>query len=329
MVSYAIIALKFFKFLPYRMDELNVYDVEFLHGCLNPTVIVIHKDNDGRHVKSHEINLREKEFMKIAWKQDNVETEATMLIPVPSPIGGVIVIGRESIVYHDGSNYHAVAPLTFRQSTINCYARVSSNGLRYLLGNMDGQLYMLFLGTSETSKGVTVKDIKVEQLGEISIPECITYLDNGFLYIGARHGDSQLVRLNSEAIDGSYVVPVENFTNLAPILDIAVVDLDRQGQGQIITCSGSFKDGSLRIIRIGIGIQEHACIDLPGIKGMWSLKVGVDESPYENTLVLAFVGHTRILTLSGEEVEETEIPGFASDLQTFLCSNVDYDQVSL
>jgi len=57
MVSYAIIALKFFKFLPYRMDELNVYDVEFLHGCLNPTVIVIHKDNDGRHVKSHEINL--------------------------------------------------------------------------------------------------------------------------------------------------------------------------------------------------------------------------------------------------------------------------------
>ncbi|KAH8374751.1 hypothetical protein KR200_005352 [Drosophila serrata] len=311
-----------------RMDELSVYDVDFLHGCLNPTVIVIHKDNDGRHVKSHEINLREKEFMKIAWKQDNVETEATMLIPVPSPIGGVIVIGRESIVYHDGSNYHAVAPLTFRQSTINCYARVDSKGLRYLLGNMNGQLYMLFLGTSETpGKGITVKDIKVEQLGEISIPECITYLDNGFLYIGARHGDSQLVRLSSESIDGSYVIPVENFTNLAPILDIAVVDLDRQGQGQIITCSGSFKDGSLRIIRIGIGIQEHACIDLPGIKGMWSLKVGIDDSPYENTLVLAFVGHTRILTLSGEEVEETEISGFASDLQTFLCANVDHDQL--
>lgn len=309
------------------MDELTVYDAEFLHGCINPTVIVIHKDMDGRHVKSHEINLREKEFMKLAWKQDNVETEATMLIPVPSPIGGVIVIGRESIVFHDGSNYHAVAPLTFRQSTINCYARVDSKGLRYLLGNMDGQLYMLFLGTVETAKGITVNSIKVEQLGEISIPECITYLDNGFLYIGSRHGDSQLVRLSAEAIDGSYVIPVENFTNLAPILDIAVVDLDRQGQGQIITCSGSFKDGSLRIIRIGIGIQEHACIDLPGIKGMWSLKVGIDDSPYENTLVLAFVGHTRILTLSGEEVEETDIPGFASDLQSFLCANVDYDQV--
>lgn len=81
--------------------------------------------------------------------------------------------------------------------------------------------------------------------------------------------------------------------------------------------------------RIGIGIQEHACIDLPGIKGMWSLKVGIDDSVYENTLVLAFVGHTRILTLTGEEVEETDIPGFLSDQQTFHCANVDYDQVLL
>ncbi|KAL9892987.1 DNA damage-binding protein pic [Glossina fuscipes fuscipes] len=312
-----------------RMDELNVYDVEFLYGCINPTIIVIHKDNDGRHVKTHEINLREKEFTKIAWKQDNVETEATMLIPVPTPLGGAIVIGRESIVYHDGNSYHAVAPSTFKQSTINCYARVDSKGQRYLLGNMYGQLFMLFLETNDNGKGgASVREIKVELLGEISIPECITYLDNGFLFIGSKHGDSQLVRLSTTANEnGSYVIPMENFTNLGPILDLSVVDLDRQGQGQIITCSGSFKDGSLRIIRIGIGIQEHACIDLPGIKGMWSLKVGIDDSIYENTLVLAFVGHTRILTLTGEEVEETDIPGFLSDQQTFHCANVDFDQI--
>lgn len=64
-----------------------VQDVEFLHGCTNPTLIVIHQDVNGRHIKTHEINMRDKEFMKIAWKQDNVETEATMLIPVPSPLG--------------------------------------------------------------------------------------------------------------------------------------------------------------------------------------------------------------------------------------------------
>lgn len=61
---------------------------------------------------------------------------------------------------------------------------------------------------------------------------------------------------------------------------------------------------------------------------MWSLKVGIDDTPFENTLVLAFVGHTRILTLTGEEVEETEIQGFLNDQQTFYCGNVEYDQVN-
>lgn len=188
---------------------------------------------------------------------------------------------------------------------------------------------MLFLDSEENSKGeLYVKDLKVELLGEISIPECITYLDNGVLFIGSRHGDSQLVKLSSTANDsGSYVVPMETFTNLGPIVDICVVDLERQGQGQMITCSGTFKEGSLRIIRNGIGIQEHACIDLHGIKGMWALKLGIEETQFDNTLVLAFVGHTRILTLTNEEVEETEISGFLSDRQTFFCGNVDFNQI--
>lgn len=68
---------------------------------------------------------------------------------------------------------------------------------------------------------------------------------------------------------------------------------------------------------------------MPGIKGMWALKAGIDDSPFDNTLVLAFVGHTRILTLTGDEVEEVEIHGFLSDQQTFYCGNVDFNQVFL
>ncbi|XP_035782512.1 DNA damage-binding protein 1-like [Anopheles albimanus] len=312
-----------------RMEEMNVQDVEFLYGTTHPTLIVIYQDVNGRHIKTHEINLKDKEFTKIAWKQDNVETEATMLIAVPMPLGGAIVIGQESIVYHDGDSYVAVAPAIIKQSTITCYARIDSKGLRYLLGNMAGNLFMMFLETEENDRGqATVRDIKVELLGEITIPECITYLDNGVLFIGSRHGDSQLVKLNTSAGEnGAYVMLMETFTNLAPILDMCVVDLERQGQGQMITCSGSFKEGSLRIIRNGIGIQEHACIDLPGIKGMWPLRTGIDDSPYDNTLVLSFVGHTRVLMLSGEEVEETEIAGFLSDQQTFFCANVHQGQI--
>lgn len=99
-----------------RMEEGNVQDIEFLYGCSNnPTLIIIHQDLNGRHIKTHEINLKDKDFTKVAWKQDNVETEATMLIPVPTPLGGAIVIGQESIVYHDGSTYTATAPAIIKQ----------------------------------------------------------------------------------------------------------------------------------------------------------------------------------------------------------------------
>jgi DNA damage-binding protein 1 len=72
----------------------------------------------------------------------------------------------------------------------------------------------------------------------------MTYLDNGVVYIGSRMGDSQLIKLNLEPSEnGSYVENMETFTNLGPIVDMIVVDLDRQGQGQLITCSGAFKEG--------------------------------------------------------------------------------------
>uniref|UniRef100_A0A069DXU2 Putative splicing factor 3b subunit 3 n=1 Tax=Panstrongylus megistus TaxID=65343 RepID=A0A069DXU2_9HEMI len=317
------------KAVSIRIEEAEIQDLNFLHGCENPTIILLHQDLLGRHIKTHELCLKEKEFIKVPWKQDNIEMEASMIIPVPEPLCGAIIVGQESILYHNGVSFIAVAPPVIRHSSINCYAKVDSSGCRYVLGDMAGHLFMLLLEKEEKMDGTfSVKDAKVELLGEVSIPECITYLDNGVLFIGSRIGDSQLVKLNKgmNPETGSYVTIMETFTNLAPIVDMVVVDLERQGQGQLVTCSGGFKEGSLRIIRNGIGIQENATIELAGIKGMWSLNIGCDQG-LDNTLVLSFVGHTRVLSLTGEEVEETEIFGFQSEHQTMYCGNVGTDAI--
>lgn len=43
------------------------------------------------------------------------------------------------------------------------------------------------------------------------------------------------LKLNVDSNDqGSYVGVMETFTNLGPIVDMCVVDLERQGQGQVI-----------------------------------------------------------------------------------------------
>lgn len=311
-----------------RLEELQVIDVQFLYGCQAPTVCFIYQDPQGRHVKTYEVSLREKEFNKGPWKQENVEAEASMVIPVPEPFGGAIIIGQESITYHNGDKYLAIAPPTIKQSTIVCHNRVDPNGSRYLLGDMEGRLFMLLLEKEELMDGaVVLKDLHVELLGETSIAECLTYLDNGVVFVGSRLGDSQLVKLNVDSNDqGSYVAVMETFTNLGPIVDMCVVDLERQGQGQLVTCSGAFKEGSLRIIRNGIGIHEHASIDLPGIKGLWPLRSESGRNT-DDMLVLSFVGQTRVLMLSGEEVEETELPGFVDNQQTFFCGNVVHQQL--
>ncbi|KAF8774370.1 DNA damage-binding protein 1 like protein [Argiope bruennichi] len=319
--------IKELKAFNLRMEELHVHDIQFLHGCINPTVVMVYQDAQARHVNTYEISMRDKEFLKGPWAQSNVEVEATTLITVPEPFGGAIVIGQESITYYHGEKHIAIAPPLIKQSVINCYCKVDENGSRYLLGNMYGRLFMLLLEKEEKMDGrVIVRDLKFEFLGEITIPECITYLDNGVVYIGSRLGDSQLVKLNVHANDnGSFTEVMETFTNLGPIIDMCVVDLERQGQGQLVTCSGAYKEGSLRIIRNGIGIHEHASIDLPGVKGMWPLKL--DSTEYDDTLILSFVGQTRVLCLSGEDIEEKHLPGFDVSQQTFLCANVRFDQI--
>uniref|UniRef100_A0A8C1IIK9 DNA damage-binding protein 1 n=1 Tax=Cyprinus carpio TaxID=7962 RepID=A0A8C1IIK9_CYPCA len=282
-----------------RLEELQVIDVQFLYGCQAPTVCFIYQDPQGRHVQTYEVSLREKEFNKGPWEQENVEAEASMVIP-GEPFGGAIIIGQESITYHNGDKYLAIAPPTIKQSTIVCHNRVDPNGSRYLLGDMEGRLFMLLLEKEELMDGaVVLKDLHVELLGETSIAECLTYLDNGVVFVC-----------------GSYVAVMETFTNLGPIVDMCVVDLERQGQGQVRDVCTS----------LALNHHEHASIDLPGIKGLWPLRSESGRDT-DDMLVLSFVGQTRVLMLSGEEVEETELPGFVDNQQTFFCGNVAHQQL--
>lgn len=57
---------------------------------------------------------------------------------------------------------------------------------------------------------------------------------------------------------------MSEFTNLGPIVDFEVVDLDAIGQPQLVACCNSGRFGSLRLIRNGIGINEQAAIELAG-----------------------------------------------------------------
>lgn len=72
---------------------------------------------------------------------------------------------------------------------------------------------------------------------------------------------------------------------------------------------------------------EQASVELQGIKGMWSLRSSTDD-PHDFFLVVSFISETRILAMNMEdELEETEIEGFSSEVQTLFCHDAVFNQL--
>lgn len=264
------------------------------------------------------------------------------MVAVPRPHGGVIVVGSQAITYVNETYANPnecvqKSPSFLSKGEITNYAQIDASGQRYLLSNTIGQLYLMVLITADdepASATVKVVDLRFEYLGETSIAHSITYIDNGHVFIGSKLGDSQLVKLSEQPTieNGTFVSVLETYTNLGPILDMLVVDIQKQGQGQLITCSGASKNGSLRVIRSGIGIQEMANIELPGVKSIWPLRlVGAAAAAsgeggrgrlVDDHLVLSYFNYSKIFSFLGEEFDDIELDGFDLNSQTITCVNV-------
>lgn len=315
-----------------RMEETVVSDITFLHGYSNPTIAFTYKDMGGTsHLKTFEISVKEKEFILGPWNKDNIASEASILIPVPQPYGGLVVVSLESIVYLNGSLVRVIAPPLIKHSPIQCYCQIDKEGSRYLLGDLAGRLFCLILEAQDyrLSDKIEVKDIRLEYLGEISIPQTINFLDNAMVHIGSRFGDSQLIKLLVEPDEnGSFIQVCETYTNLGPISDMCLVDLEKQGQGQLVTCSGHYKNGTLRIIRNGIGLNEKSSIDLCNIRGVWSLKIGPGQVK-DNYLFITFIVDSFLWFCedNGDFINSTDPDGFDRTSRTILCSNVGHQSI--
>lgn len=224
-----------------RIDETIILDMAFLAGFDKPVFSLIYQDIKCRHLKTYEIT-EDNDLKRGPWKQENIESESNILISVPEPYNGVIVIGQESIVYvRDNEYFTAIAPPLLAQSSVTCYCKLDGN--RYLIGDMDGRLSILILAQNDHTQRSSLS-LKHIYLGEVSIPIGVTYLDNNYVFIASKYGDSQLIRIGMDSCDtGNYVEVVTSYVNLAPIMDMLVVDLDKQGQDQLVTCSGYSKEG--------------------------------------------------------------------------------------
>ncbi|CAG8751765.1 14583_t:CDS:2, partial [Acaulospora colombiana] len=135
-------------------------------------------------------------------------------------------------------------------------AAINEDGSRYLIGDSYGTLHLLRLNRFYIFRSPCQ--------GASSIWTMPMF------FVGSHFGDSQFIKLRSEPNEqGLFLDVIDNITNLAPIHDFCVMKMERQEQqfeqSQVITCSGGIRDGSLRIIRNGVGITVQADIQMAGI----------------------------------------------------------------
>lgn len=206
-----------------RFDELQVLQMCFLHGYDEPTLLVLFQDSkEKRYIKSYTVSLRTKELEEGTWSPMGVEVCASWLIPVAAPLGGVIVVGGETVTYYNEKHMKVTL---MNPCQIQAWGRIDNN--RYLLGDLLGNLHVVVLKQDHTNNKVL--SIHVQHLGTTSSAHTISYMDNAHVFIGSVLGDSQLIQLSSSKDSkGNFFKVRRTFPNLGAIVDFCVVDLDRQ-----------------------------------------------------------------------------------------------------
>ncbi|KAI7892669.1 mono-functional DNA-alkylating methyl methanesulfonate N-term-domain-containing protein [Mucor mucedo] len=309
------------------LPDKKVISLAFLQDSLiEPVLLILYDDSLGRrYLQTFTVNLKTRQLIPGDIVMDHFESDANLLISMPAAVGGVVLIAGKFIRYLK-PNQPPIA-IGIRPSTINSFSVMNEQGSRILLGDAEGLLHLLTLSITDNR----VDALCFIGLGSISTPSCIVYLDNDVVFIGSTVGDSQLVHVKrtetSTAENGEILEVIDEFPNLGPIIDFCVADLDKQGQTQLITCSGVAKDSSLRIIRNGVGLNELAAIEISGVKGVWALRPLFNDE-HDDMLVISFVNQTRLLQLRGNAMTQLDHhSGIDLNSRTLVAANVLGDMV--
>ncbi|GAA5996047.1 hypothetical protein JCM5350_001648 [Sporobolomyces pararoseus] len=324
-----------------RVSNLNVTSLALLTTKLDaaPAFSLVFTDHTGaKTLTTYNIDLEEKDIEEGPVPTEVLQDPGSEICLGLPDRAGVLVVGEESVTFFDvegvaedtkgkrkAAQGRKLVKCSLPLARITSYAFISRE--RLLLGDIFGKLFLVDI----SFRSGTIESLKATDLGDTTSPTSIVPLTSSLVYLTSRFGDAQLVKLPSGTVpdDSTAMQEDENaeqelqllasYPNLAPIVDSCVVGGDGGSAGYVVTCSGAYKTGSLRVVRRGVGFNEEATIDMEGVQRMWSLDNG--SSQY---LVLGFFDETRILQISrltdgGDDefdVEETELSPFRGDVVT-------------
>ncbi|KAK6009166.1 CPSF A subunit region [Ostertagia ostertagi] len=198
----------------------NVVDIIFLDGYYEPTLLFLyepHQTTAGRasvrydtmHLLGVSVNVFD-EQVAIVWQVGSLPMDCNRLVAIPKPLGGVLVIGSNEVIYlnqsvppcgislnscYDNFTKFPLKDLKHMSMTLDAGPAEWIGNNRVALGTMDGRLFVLKLVTDSSE---TVRSLTLDHVFDTSIAYCMTLCASGRLFVGSRLGDSQLLEFSIE-----------------------------------------------------------------------------------------------------------------------------------
>ncbi|VDK47594.1 unnamed protein product, partial [Cylicostephanus goldi] len=231
------------------------------------------------------------------------------LVAIPKPLGGVLVIGSNEVIYlnqsvppcgislnscYDNFTKFPLKDLKHLSMTLDAGAAEWIGSNHVALGTMDGRLFILTLLTDSSE---TVRSLDIEHVFDTSIAYCMNLCSPGRLFIGSRLGDSQLLEFIVEKEEIKESSPEPKKAKVEEKINADEDDLELYGEQiieQVIVASGHTVNGSICVL------QRTVRPDI------------ITSSLY---LIVSRTRSSLILEL-GEDMVELEEPLFLSDEPT-------------
>ncbi|KAI0132641.1 mono-functional DNA-alkylating methyl methanesulfonate N-term-domain-containing protein [Xylariales sp. AK1849] len=250
-------------------------------------------------------------------------------------LGGLIVVGETRLLYYDDAAKKTVETALKEASIFVAWAEYDVS--HYFIGDDYGNMWLLEI---KLEGGATVDAMEMKKIGITSRANTMVYMGNDLLFVGAHYGDSQVFKVIVEngAITGLH--QVQDMRNISPILDFNIMDMGNRegeeqttneyssGQARIVTGSGVYKDGSLRSVRSGVGLEDIGILaEMDGIRSLYPIRS--QASAKTDTLLASFLLETRVFTFDPEGgIEEVEtFKGVSLSEQTLLAQNLSNERL--
>jgi hypothetical protein len=197
----------------------QLIDMAFLHDYFQPTILVLTEDRptwsgralvvwNTRTVTAISLDVQNRKWSTI-WTVAGLSNDVHSLWPVPSPVGGAVLLAANAVYYVNQTTRYAMAVNI--HGTVNpsfprmalwksssgivldaarlCFVAVTSRYASCLISDKQGILYVMNLMVGGTS----VDSMEIASIGASSVASNLSYRA-GHVFLASRLGDSLLLK---------------------------------------------------------------------------------------------------------------------------------------